>query len=651
MYDFVYKNKRIVQIILALMVLPFAFVGVDSYVRDIGSELDVATVGGKPISPVDFENALRQQQDRMRDILGRNFDPAMFESPEVRQQVLDSVVNQRLLAERASALSLTAPDAELKRVILEIPQFQDNGKFSEERYKDALKGIGQTPLIFEQRLRGDLAQQPMQDAITRAAFVGSAQAAAYQKLTEEAREVQVATIEPNAFLSKVKIEEADIRTEYDKNPDSYRAPEQIKIEYLKLDQAALAAQVTTTPDELKTEYDKRTKEFSAPEERRASHILLSVDKDDKGKLKADSLATAKTKAEALIKQAGTDPAKFAELAKTESKDPGSAAQGGDLGFNGRGVMVKAFDEAMFSMKPGEIRGPIETDFGVHIIRLADIKAERIRAFDEVKAQIESDLKQARSSKLFAESAEKFQNRVYEEGSSFAKVSEDLKLKPVTTEWLSRAQVQAIGGSNQKFVQAVFSSANIAAKRNLEAIDLGNNSMISARVLEHKPSAVRPFDEVKPQITSLLQRRAATELATKEGVEKTKLVAAGNDVGLAFGAAQRLTRQGGVPGVNANLSKQVFAADVAKGLAYVGAPSDTGAYSIVRVVKAIEAESANAEKIKGVSQRLVGQSGAEVTNAYLAALKDSIKVEIKKGVEPAKKDDANSDTSKAPATKS
>jgi peptidyl-prolyl cis-trans isomerase D len=651
MYDFVYKNKRAVQIILALMILPFAFVGVDSYVRDIGSELDVATVGGKPISAVDFDNALRQQQDQMRNILGRNFDPAMFDNPEVRQQVLDGVINQRLLAERASALSLTAPDGELKRVILEIPQFQENGQFSEERYKEALKGIGQTPLIFEQRLRADLAQQPMQDAITRSAFVGSAQAAAYQKLTEEAREVQVAMIEPNAYLSKIKIEEADVRSEYEKNPDSYRAPEQIKIEYLKLDQAALASQVSITVDEVKAEYEKRTKEFSAPEERRASHILLAVDKDEKGKLKADSLSAAKTKAEEIMKRVGNDAAKFAEAAKTESKDPGSAAQGGDLGFNGRGVMVKPFDDAMFSMKAGEVRGPIETDFGIHVIRLTEVKAERVRAFDEVKAQIETDLKQARSSKLFAESADKFQNRVYEEGNSFAKIAEDLKLKPVVTEWLSRAQVQAIGGGNQKFVQAVFSSANIAAKRNLEAIDLGNNSMISARVLEHKPSVVRPFDDVKAQISSLLQRRAASELATKEGVEKTKMVASGGDAGLTFAAVQKLTRQGTVPGVNAALSKQVFAADIAKGIAYVGAPSDAGGYSIVRVVKAIEAETANAEKLKGISQRLVGQSGADITNAYLTALKDSIKVEIKKGATPAKKDDANPDAAKLATPKS
>jgi peptidyl-prolyl cis-trans isomerase D len=645
MYDFVYKNKRIVQIILGLMVLPFAFVGVDSYVRDIGNEQDVAKVAGKPVSAADFENALRSQQDQMRNILGRNFDPAMFESPEVRQQVLDGVINQRLLAERATSLSLTAPDAELKRVILEIPQFQEDGKFSATRYAEALKGIGQSPLQFEQRMRTDLAMQPMQDALARSAFVGVAQTAAYQRLTEEAREVQVAIISPDAYMSRVKVADVDVRAEYDKNPDAYRAPEQIKIEYLQLSQAALGSQITVTPEELKAEYEKRTKEFSAPEERRSSHILLNVDKDDKGAAKADSLTAIKAKAEAIMKQVGGDAAKFAEVAKTESKDPGSAAQGGDLGFNARGVMVKPFDDAVFGMKVGEVSGPIISDFGVHIIRLVEVKAERVRPFDEVKAQLETETKQTRASKLFSESAEKFQNRVYEEADGFDKVAADLKLTPVKTDWLTRSQVQAIAAGNQKFAQAVFLPANIATKKNMEAIDLGNNSMISARVIEHKPSAVRPFDDVKAQISTQVQRRAATELAVKDGVEKTKTVANGADAGLTFGATQKLTRQSQVPGVNANLAKQVFAADVSKGIAYLGAPSDAGGYSIVRVVKAVEPEIANAEKIKGVAQRLAQQSNADINNAYLTALKDSIKVEIKKGVTPAK----SADPAAAPKT--
>jgi peptidyl-prolyl cis-trans isomerase D len=635
MFDFVHKNKRLVQFILALMVLPFAFVGVDSYVRQIGNEKDLATVGGQGVSPQEFENALRSQQDQMRNILGKNFDPAMFDNPEVRQQVLDGVINQRLLQAKSQGLSLTAPDAELRRVILEVPAFQDGGKFSEQRYDEVLKANGLTRVGYEQRLRGDLGQQPLQDALSRSNFASASQVALYQQLTEQGREVQVATISPDAYLSKVKVDDAKVREEYDAKQDSYRAPEQVKIEYLQMDQTAFMSQVSVSPEELKGEYDKRVKEFSAPEERRASHILLPVEKDDKGKPKSDSRDAAKAEAEALMKQAGASAEKFAELAKAKSKDPGSAAQGGDLGFFGRGQMVKPFDDAVFAMKPGEVRGPIETDFGFHVIRLVDIKPERIRPLEEVKAQLQAELKQQRASKLFNESAEKFQNRVYEQGDSYAKLAEELKLEVKKTDWMTRSQIQAIAAGNQKFAQTVFAPAAIAAKKNSEAIDLGNNSLISARVLEHKPSTVRPFEEVKAQITTQLQRRAASEMAATEGAEKLKLAANGGNAGLTFAPAQKLLRQNNLPGINASLNKQVFAADIGKGIAFVGGTNDAGGYTVVRVLKVVDAEPASAEKLKSLGQRLAGQSGADLTNAYLTALKDSIKVEIKKGATPAK----------------
>ena len=631
MFDFVYKNKRIVQVILGLMILPFAFVGVDSYVRQMGDEKDIATVGGKGVTPAEFENSMRSQQDQMRNMLGKNFDPAMFESPEVRQQVLDGVINQRLLQAKASGLSLTVPDTELRRVILEIPSFQEDGKFSETRYDEVLKANGRTRLSFEQGLRADLAQQPLQDALARSGFASASQVTLFQQITEQGRQVQVAILSPEISLSKVKVDDGKVREEYDTKQDAYRAPEQAKIEYLQLSQAALIPSVTLTSEDVKVEYDRRVKEFSAPEERRASHILLSVDKDEKGKPKTDSQSAAKAEAEALLKQAGSSAEKFAELAKAKSKDPGSAAQAGDLGFFGRGQMVKAFDEAVFAMKPGEVRGPIETDFGFHIIRLTEVKPERVRALDEVKAQLETEIKQQRASKMFNESAEKFQNRVYEQSDSYAKLAEELKLEVKKTDWMTRSQAQAIAAGNQKFAQAVFAPASVAAKKNSEAIDLGNNSLISARVVEYKASAVRPFDEVKAQILTQLQRRAAADLTTKDGAEKLKVIAAGGtDSSLTFSPAQKLLRQGGLPGVNATLTKEIFVADVGKGPAYVGGPNDANGYTIARVLNVVEPEFANAEKIKSLGQRLVGQSGADVTNAYLTALKDSIKVTIRPG---------------------
>ncbi len=619
------------QIVLGLLVLPFAFVGVDSYVRNMGSDNDIATVGGSTITPQEYDNAVRQQQQRMSQMLGKNFDPAMFDNPEVKQQVLDGVINQRLLQAAGQNLKLTAPDAQLRKVILEVPDFQESGKFSESRYDELLRANGLTRIGYEARLRGDLAQQPLQDALARSNFASAAQAAMFQKLTEQGREIQVASIDVGSFLAQTKVDDAQVKAEYDKNPDAYRAPEQVKLEYLQLNQAAFLAAATVSADEVKGEYDKRVKEFTAPEERRASHVLISIDKDDKGQPKAGAKDAARAEADALLKQVNATPEKFADIAKQKSKDPGSAAQGGDLGFFGRGQMVKPFEEAVFAMKPGDIRGPIESDFGFHIIRLAEIKAERARPLDEVRAQLEGELKQQKASKLFNENAERFQNRVYEQGDSYAKLAEEMKLEVKKTDWLTRAQVQAIGGGNQKFVQTVFAPANIAAKKNSEAVDLGNNSLISARIVDYKASAVRPLDEVKAQITAQLQRKLATELAAKAGAEKVAAVAAGNDSGLSFGATQKLLRQAPVANVNQSLSKQVFAADLSKGGAVVGGANDAGGYTVVKVLKVVDPEAATADKLKSLAQRLSGQSGGDLTNAYLGALKEHIKVEVKKGV--------------------
>jgi peptidyl-prolyl cis-trans isomerase D len=365
-------------------------------------------------------------------------------------------------------------------------------------------------------------------------------------------------------------------------------------------------------------------------------VLLSFEKDDKGQPKAASKDAAKAEADVLMKQlTGATAEKFAEIAKLRSKDPGSAAQGGDLGFFGRGQMVKPFEDAVFSMKPGEVRGPVESDFGYHIIRLTDTKAERTRPLEEVRAQIESEIKTQKAGKLFNENAEKFQNRVYEQGDSYTRIAEELKLTPKKTDWLTRAQVQALAAGNQKFAQTVFSPANVAAKKNSEAIDLGNNSLISARVIEHKPSAVRPLDEVKAQISQQLQRRLATEMAAKAGAEKLAAAKSGNEAGLAFSPAQKLLRQSPLPNVNQQLAKLVFAADLTKGPTVVGGGNDAGGYTIAKVVKVVEPEAAAADKLKSLGQRLAGQVGADLTNAYLGALKEHIKVEIKKGAVPDK----------------
>ena len=291
-----------------------------------------------------------------------------------------------------------------------------------------------------------------------------------------------------------------------------------------LTQDALLAQVAVTPEEVKAQYDSAAKTYRQDEQRQAAHILVAVKPDAS---EAERAAAKKT-AEEIAAQAKANPAKFAELAKQRSQDPGSAAQGGDLGSNPRGTMVKAFDDAVFAMKPGEITGPVASEFGFHVIRLIDVTPEKTRSFDEVKAQIETDLKRQKVGQKFAAAADQFQNLVYEQADSLAPVAKALGLTIQTSPLVTRAQAQQIALGSAKLVQALFSPESIAAKRNTDAIEVGNGAMMAARIVEYKPAAVRPFDEVKAEIHRQLVQAGRFRARAEVGARKAGAARAGKE---------------------------------------------------------------------------------------------------------------------------
>ncbi len=628
MYDFVGRNKRIVQIILALIMIPFALFGVDSYLRQSNKEDAIATVGGEKVVRGEYDNAMREQTDRLRGMLGKNFDPAMFDNDEVRGQVLDSLVNQKLLKAKGAALNLTASDAQLQKVIGEIPAFQEDGKFSGKRYEEVLRAQGMSPLMFEQRLRQDLAQQPLQDALTNSHFTSSTQTQRWMQLNEQQREVSVAQLTNQSFQTQVNVDDATAKAHYEKNTSAYQSPEQVKLEYFVLSQSAVATQQTVDPVAVKAAYDSRGKEFATQEERQASHILV------KDKKKADD----------LFAQVTATPAKFAELAKANSEDPGSKDQGGDLGFFGRGAMVKPFEEAVYSMKKDEIRGPIASDFGFHIIKLTGVKGGEIPAFDTIKAKIETDLRNQAAQAKFGELAQKFQDRVFEQADTFKGLADETKILPITSQLLTRAQVQAIAMGNQKMTSAIFSQSSLNGKKNSEAVEIAPNTMMSARVVEHRPAATRPFDEVKGDVVAELKRKGATELAKAAGEAQLVKLRAGSDAtGLQFAAPTNITRAQRAPGLSEALSKAVFSATTDKLPVIVGGPSDQGGYAFVRISKIIDS-SADDAKLKTSSARLAQLSAGEVTTAYLASLKNEFKTTTNKSL-IVKKDDEGAATKK------
>ncbi|HVO87873.1 MAG TPA: SurA N-terminal domain-containing protein [Casimicrobiaceae bacterium] len=624
MFDIVTKHKRIAQLILVLLTIPFAFFGVDFYFRQARGPQDaVATVGRNKVTQADFDELLRDQQNRMRESMGRNYDPSMFDNPEVRYALLNQLINQRLLENVANKDRFRVSDAQLYDFIAQLPPFQEDGKFSPEKYRQILAAQGQSTLMFEQRVRAELALSPLQEPIIGANVTAKAAGQRYLSLLEQQREVATSTIDADPLAKDVKIDDAQIKKYYDENQASLQTPEQAKVEYVLLTQDALAAQVKVDPAEVKQAYDANAKQYTSAEERRASHILIAV-KPDASQADKDA---ARKKAEGLLAQVKANPDKFPELAKANSQDPGSAAQGGDLGSFARGAMVKSFEDAVFSAKEGDIVGPVQTDFGYHIIKVTGITPSHVQPFETVKAQIEGDLKRQKASQKFAAAADQLQNLVYEQADSLAPAAKALDLKVETTPLVSRAQVQALAMGNPKFVQALFSPESVQSKRNTEAMEVAPNTLMAGRIVEYHAPAPRPLAEVTDEIRRQLTRRAASEQARKIGEEKLAALEQGKDAGLAFGKPQTLTRNQVAPGFTVDALNSIFRLSPAKVPAYTGAVNDRGGYTIYKLSKVVDPPAPDASKLNTATSNISDQLGRELMNAYLASLKSNADVKI------------------------
>ena len=626
MFDLVTKHKTVAQVILFLLMVPFAFFGVDYYFRGSAGEGTVATVGGDKITQAEFADSMREQGDQMRRQLGTNFDPAMFDAPEVRFALLDLLINQRLLTSKARAEKFRVSDSQLQQFIAAIPAFQEEGKFSPDRYRQLLASQNMSPPMFEQRMRQDLIVGAVQEPVASANIVARPSALKYLGLLEQQREVAVAPVEVEPFLKDITIDEAQAREFYDKNPTAFQTPEQAKIEYVLLTQDALTAQAAVDPSEVKKQYDANVKQYTAPEERGAAHILIPVKPDAKDDVKA----AAKKLADDVYAKAKANPAKFGELAKEYSKDPGSAEQGGDLGNFGRGAMVKPFEDAVFAAKAGDLLPPVLSDFGWHIIKVTGVRPARTQPFEEVKAQIESELKKQKAAQKFATSADQFQNLVYEQADSLNGVGKVLDLKIETTPLITRSQAQALGLGNPKFVQALFSPESIQGKRNTEAIEVAPNTLIAGRILEYKPAAPRPFADVKDEIRNQLQRKGASELAQKSGSEKLKLLNAGKsdkEAGVTFGKPVTVGRGQFQAGLSPDVLTRVFQLNPDKLPSYTGATNERGGFSIVKVLQVITPSEGDKARVDMASSRLSDQLGREMLAAYMASLKAKADVKI------------------------
>ena len=620
MFNFVAKHKRLLQVVLLALILPpFAFFGIQSFERMRSGGSDLADVEGSKIGTQEFNRAVENQREQLRAALGRNFDPALLDTPEVRKQLLDDLIAQRVLALYASRNRLVVTDDQLRDLLAAEPAFQENEKFSRSRYQALMRSQNLTEAEFEQRLRSDLVMRQLGEGLIESGIVSSTVAQRFAAIRAESREVSESMIQAKQFLPQVNVTPAAIESYYKAHSKQFEVPEQVRAQYVVLSLDALVADESVSEAEVRAAYEASM--GSQQREREA----------------------ARKKAETLLAGARKEPSKFAELAKANSQDTGSAAQGGDLGWFGRGAMVKPFEAAVFKLKEDEIGPLVESDFGFHIVRLTGIrKAERgkgeerrashilinappAKDFDSARADIERDLKRGLAQKKFAEAAESFSNIAYEQPDSLQPLADRFKLKIAAADWFSRRSAPT-GLANPKLLAAVFGDDAVRNKRNTEAVETAPGRVVVARVLEYKPASMRPLDEVRSDIAKTLSEQEALKLAREAGATRMKALHSGQAGAVSWGPNRTVTRDNAA-GFDPRAVAPIFRVDADKLPSYVGVDLPPTGYAIYRVSKVTAGRESDEAKRRANETGLARQEAREAYQAFIGSLRSRADIEV------------------------
>jgi peptidyl-prolyl cis-trans isomerase D len=626
MFDFVRNNTKIMMGILFLLIIPsFVLFGLEGYSRFNDKGAVVAKVNGNKINQTDWDAAHKREVDRIRASMP-NIDAKLFDTAEAKYATLERLVRDQVITAAAQKLQLVASDTRLARELQQSPVIAAlrtaDGKLDMERYKQLAASQGMTPEMFEMQVRADLSNRQVIQGVQASAYATSAQTQTAMNAFMQRREVQILNFPAADYLGKVTVSDADLQAYYDKNKDKYQSAESADIEYIVLDIESQRQSITLNEQDLKSYYEQNLQRLSSKEERRASHILITAAKDSPEAEKK----IARAKAEELLKLVKAKPASFADVARKNSQDPGSAVKGGDLDFFGRGAMVKAFEDAAFSMKKSDISDLVESEFGYHIIQLTDIKAAKAQSFESLRPSLEADLKKQQAQRKYAELAETFSNTVYEQSDSLKPVADKLKLNIQKANQVARQATQPQGVlSHPGLLQAIFSEASLQKQRNTEAIEVAPSTLVSARVVKHQPAATLPLVEVKEFVKRALTQEKAAELAKAQGEQRLSALKASTSADNLPNAIviSREKTQRQLPKV----VDAVLRADPNKLPSVSGVDLGLQGFAVLRVTKILPPEAENKELMLQAQQQFTQLWGTAETQAYISQLKSMMKAEI------------------------
>lgn len=630
MLESIRKNSKIVMILLFLLIIPsFIFVGIDrSYFTE--SSPTVARVDGNDIKQSDWDNAHRQESDRMRAEMP-NLDPKLLDSPEAKYATLERMVRDRVLAAAAQKMHLATSDAQLVRTLQGIPAIaalrKPDGTLDADGYRALVAAQGMTPEGFEANLRRNLALNQVMGSVMESAMTTPATTDAAMNAVLQRREIQVALFNADQYKAALQPTADEVKAYYDAHQAQFRKAEQADIEYVVLDLNTVKQGIQLNEDDLRTYYKENAQRLAGvQEERRASHILINAPQS----ASAEERAKAKAKAEALLAEVRAKPETFAEVAKKESQDPGSAANGGDLGFFGRGAMVAPFEQAAFSLPKGSISDVVATDFGFHIIQVTDTKQPAVPSYEQLRPKIVDELQQQQAQRKYAEVADSFSNLVYEQADSLQPAAEKLGLKVVKATGVQRVPQQGAEGplANTRFLEALFTPESLESKRNTEAVEFGTSQMVAGRITRYEAAHTEPLAAVEADVKRLWVADKAAELAKKAGEDKLAEWKADTSKAQGLAAAQVISRND-PKGLPREVVDAALVAPVKDGAAaWTGVSLGKAGYAVVKINKVVPNEHKDAEFARQAAQQYVQLWSSAEGAAYYETLKNRFKVQIK-----------------------
>jgi peptidyl-prolyl cis-trans isomerase D len=609
-------EKKWAKVVLVIIVVPFALFGIDSYLNSMGSNVTVASVNNFEITAQDFQRSMMVLQERL-DAEGQ--DRSILQSPEFKKSVIDSLVDSQLIKSAVDKYNFRISDDQLSTYIVGMPDFQENGKFSQDRYDQIVQYNGLTPKKLEQQIRGDMATQQIQGTLANLTYFPKKNIEEIAKIAYQKRHVKLYDMLLLDYEDKVKVSDDEIKEFYEANTDSFIRPDQVKIEFVVYSVANIVPNVSVSDEEVKEFYEFNKQNYEGDEERSASHILFLADASQSD----DEVEKVRQKASNVLKDIKKNPKKFEEFAKDLSQDPESAKNGGSLGFFKRGVMVKEFEETAFTLNKGEISDLVRTDFGFHIIRLDDIKGDQV-SFKDVKTQVKGELLYGKALEIYNTNAEDFSNIVYEQKESLDPVIEKYNLEVQQSPWMSKADAENFF-NNPVFSEAVFDQTIIDNKFNTPAVEVSPNNLVSARVIDFRKSETQSLDDVKDNIKTFLMKRNSQENLINDGNKLVEALQNGSVKEPEWIDELTIDRSD-KQGLSDVIAEEIFKMNASDLPVYSGIYDPKGEFMVIKLDK-VDTDNILKEDVEFFNEEFMAAIEKEIEKSYIEDLRADSKVKI------------------------